>query len=38
MDSGTFSNAILSNLDAETISRLRLRKVQLEVRHPLESV
>lgn len=36
MDAGTFSNAILRNLDAETIARLRLHKVQLEVRHPLQ--
>jgi CRP-like cAMP-binding protein len=36
LDPKTFSNAILKNLDAETIGRLRLRKVQLGVRHPLE--
>jgi CRP-like cAMP-binding protein len=33
---GPFINSILKNLDRETIERLQLRKVHLEVRHPLE--
>jgi CRP-like cAMP-binding protein len=36
MDLGSFNNAILKNLDAETIARLHLHKVRLELRHPLE--
>ena len=36
VDPKTLNNAILKNLDAETISRFRLRKVKSEVRHPLE--
>jgi CRP-like cAMP-binding protein len=32
----SYRNVILRNLDAETITRLHLRPVKLEVRHPLE--
>jgi CRP-like cAMP-binding protein len=32
----SYRNVILRNLDAETITRLHLRPVKLEIRHPLE--
>jgi CRP-like cAMP-binding protein len=36
MELGPFHNLILKNLDADTIRRLMLRKVELELRHPME--
>lgn len=37
IDPAPFTNSILKNLDADTIGRLQLRQVQLEVRHSLEA-